>query len=371
MGLSTNTHKTVKLITGIGLVVLSACSSKSPNDGVNANTAPEILVTIATPSSDGQQNINISGHIEAAQSANLSTRVMGYITKLNIIIGDHVSKGQLLGTISNEDILAKRNEAGAMISQAETGFKNAEKDRERFTNLYEQQSATAKELENANLQYSSAKAALETAKQMRTEANAMLSYTILTAPFEGFVTQKSIDAGSMATPGMQLLTIERKGSYQVSASVPENLISQVRQGAPATVSIQSINKTFTGSITQVDQSSQFTGGQYLIKVNIPDNEMGGLYGGMYAAVSIPVKQKPEVKESGDQVMVPLSCIDNKGGLTGLYTIGNNNTALLRWVRLGKVDGDKVEVLSGLAKNEQFIVGADGKLYNGVRVKIKL
>jgi hypothetical protein len=54
----------------------------------------------------------------------------------------------------------------------------------------------------------------------------------------------------------------------------------------------------------------------------------------------------------------------------LYTIGSNHTALLRWVRLGKTQGNQVEVLSGLAANEQFIVNAEGRLYNGVPVKIK-
>jgi hypothetical protein len=57
-------------------------------------------------------------------------------------------------------------------------------------------------------------------------------------------------------------------------------------------------------------------------------------------------------------------------LTGVYTVSSQNTALLRWLRLGPVSGDQVEVLSGLAKNEPFIVSAEGKLYNGVPVKIK-
>jgi len=69
-------------------------------------------------------------------------------------------------------------------------------------------------------------------------------------------------------------------------------------------------------------------------------------------------------------MVPVSSILYKDQLTGLFTVGSNNTALLRWVRLGKNAGDKVEVLSGLEKNEQFIVSAEGKLYNGAIIKIK-
>ncbi|MGN6600835.1 MAG: efflux RND transporter periplasmic adaptor subunit [Ginsengibacter sp.] len=350
------------------LLTLNACSSKV-NLEPKANTDIPITVTVATPSSGGERNINVSGQIEAAQSANISTRVMGYITMLKVNTGDHVSKGQLLATISDQDIVAKRARADAMIAEAQAALKNAQKDFDRFTVLYNQQSATAKELDNVTLQLASAKSGLEAAKQMRNEANAQLNYTNLTAPFSGIVTQKLADAGSMANPGMPILIIEQGGSYQVSASVPENTIDKIKLGQKAILSINAINKTLNGEITQVNQSSRFTGGQYIIKISIPDKK--GLYSGMYVDVSIPLTKAGATNNVQDgQVLVPTASIDNRDQLTGLYTISSNNTALLRWVRLGKTYGDKVEVLSGLGKDEQYIVSADEKLYNGAPVKIK-
>ncbi|HZX59930.1 MAG TPA: efflux RND transporter periplasmic adaptor subunit, partial [Mucilaginibacter sp.] len=224
-------------------------------------------------------------------------------------------------------------------------------------------------LDNVTQQYSSAKSRLEQAKQMRNEVNATLSYTNLTAPFAGTVTQKLMDAGSMANPGMTIVTIEQNGNYQVSASVPESAISQIREGATATITVKAINRVINGNITQINHSSQFSGGQYLIKVGIPDGEKQGLFAGMYADVAIPVQQTALNKAGGDQVMIPITSIEHRDQLTGIYTIGNNNTALLRWVRLGKVEGNQVEVLSGLAPREQFIVSADGRLFNGAAVKI--
>ncbi len=365
-----NFKKITQLFFGTGIILLTACSSKNKKEENTENTSTAIVVTVATPSSDEPQDLNVSGQIEAAQSANISTRVMGYITKLNVKVGDHVSKGQLLATISNDDILAKRAQANAMINEAEAALKNAQKDLDRFTNLYKQQSASAKELDNVTLQYNSAKSRVEAAKQMHNEVNAMLSYTNLTAPFSGIVTQKLVDAGSMANPGMPILTIEQSGTYQVSASVAENSINQIHQGAEVTINIKAIDKTFKGTVSQINQSSQFTGGQYIIKINIPDNQKNGLYAGMYANVFIPIKKSATIKTNADAVLVPISSIEYKDQLTGLFTIGSNNVALLRWVRLGKTYGDKVEVLSGLEKDEQFIVSADGKLFNGAAVKIK-
>ena len=364
-----NVKRIFKMLAVTGMVALGSCSHDK-KEGSVANKDAAVAVTIATASGTGGQEINLSGQIEASQSANISTRIMGYITMLKVKVGDHVSKGQLLATISNQDIVAKGGQTDAMIAEAQAAMNSAQKDLERFTILYKQQSATAKELDNVTLQYNSAKSRLEAARQMKNEVNANLGYSSLTAPFSGIVTQKLADAGSMANPGMPILTIEQSGSYQVSATVPENIINQVHLGTEAIVFIKSTDKTIRGIVSQINPSSQFTGGQYLIKISIPDADKKGLYAGMYANVTIPMKEPVAVSTNADAVLVPVSSIEHKDQLTGLYTIGSNNTALLRWVRLGKTYGDKIEVLSGLGKNEPFVVTAEGKLYNGIPVSIK-
>jgi RND family efflux transporter MFP subunit len=369
MSITINRSGVVQLFAAFGLMLLVSCSS-GKKEGAVTNTDSAVVVTVALPSGGEQHDLGISGQVEASQTANISTRIMGIITMLKVKVGDHVNKDQLLVTISNQDILAKRAQTDAMISEAQAALNNAQKDFDRFTILYNQQSATAKELDNVTLQYHSAISRLEAAKQMRNEVNASLSYTSLTAPFSGIITQKLADEGSMASPGMPILTIEQSGSYQVSASVPENLISQIHIGANALVSIKSMDKTIQGQVSQVSSSSQYTGGQYIIKVSIPDNEKKGLYAGMYADISIPSKTTVPSGTDGEAVLVPISSIIYKDQLTGLYTVGSDQTALLRWVRLGRTYGDRVEILTGLAKNEQFISHADGNLYNGIPVKIK-
>ncbi len=361
---------TRNLLFASGLVLFAACSGSEQKNTEQANPEPAIPVTVSQPASHDNTGFSISGEVASSQTANISTRVMGYITKLNVKVGDHVNKGQLIASISNNDILAKRAQADAMIAEAEAAAKNAQKDFERFTTLYQQKSASAKELDNVTLQYNSARARVESAKQMRNEVNAMLAYTSLTAPFSGTVIQKLADAGNMANPGMPIVTIEQSGNYEINAAVPESEINQVKQGASVTVLIKSINRQFTGNITQINPSSQFTGGQYLVKISVPEKEKAGLYAGMYANIAIPGARKTETQTVNQAVLVPVSSIINKDQLTGLYTISDNKTALLRWVRLGKTYGDQVEVISGLAGSERFIVHADGNLYNGAPVTIK-
>ena len=69
-------------------------------------------------------------------------------------------------------------------------------------------------------------------------------------------------------------------------------------------------------------------------------------------------------------MVPRSALIHWGELEGIYTVSSSNTAILRWLKLGRVYGDQVEVLSGLGKDEAFISSFEGKIYNGANVTIK-
>ncbi len=352
----------------IVIVAITSCSSNKSKEQ-NSKELP-VLVTLAKPSSTNQNSIEVAGQVEAAMTANISTKLMGFITKVNVKIGEKVNKGQLLITINSEDIAAKKAQTDAMIVEAEANFKNVQKDLERFNNLYAQQSASAKELDNVKLQYSSAKSRYDAAKQMRNEINSLFNYTRLVAPFSGIVTQKMVDVGSMSNPGMPLLTIEQNGSFQVSVSVPENLISQIKLNSEALININSINKSLKGKVNQINQSSQFTGGQYIVKIGIADVDKKELYSGMYATVTMANKTAIKNQENNFAILIPIAAIENKNELSGIYTVSENNKALLRWIRLGKTFGDKVEVLSGLNKNEQFIISSEGKLYNGVPIKVK-
>jgi hypothetical protein len=87
---------------------------------------------------------------------------------------------------------------------------------------------------------------------------------------------------------------------------------------------------------------------------------------MYATVQFPVTKKT----NNAAIMIPTDALVTNGSLTGVYTVSESNTALLRWLRLGRTFGDQVEVLSGLTQDEKYIVSAEGKLYNGATLAIQ-
>ena len=234
--MKTHTHRFAIPYLLIAGIFVASCSGDNHEGEVKKDSPVNVLLLLA--GKQAGNTIQASGQIESKETAVISTRVMGFITSIKVKAGDQVKKGQLLATISNADIQAKKAQATAMVSEAEAALKDAQKDYERFAELYKQNSASSKEFENATLHYNSIKAKAEAAKQMQNEAEAMLAYTNLTAPFSGVITQKNIDAGSMANPGMPILIMEQAGNYQVKASVSESDIANVKEGVRCSSSNQ-------------------------------------------------------------------------------------------------------------------------------------
>ncbi|WP_396209837.1 efflux RND transporter periplasmic adaptor subunit [Flavobacterium sp.] len=358
--------KKIITVVTIASLILTSCGSDKKE---NVTNLPAVSVQVSGNTENSNRTyITASGKIESENSANLSTRMMGYVTKVNVKVGQNVSAGQLLVSINNTDLQAKKAQVDASITQATAGYNNAKKDYDRFVNLFAQQSASQKELDDMTARYEMAKAGLEAAKQMRNEVMAQFSYSNITAPFSGTVTNTFVKEGDMANPGMPLVSIEGASRLQVTAMVSESDISNVKNGMPVKINVKSLNKEVTGKVSEVSLSAKNTGGQYLVKVTL-DKMDKQILSGMFVNVQFPTAKKEVTAVKSDVVMIPESALVRQGQLSGIYTIGNDNVAILRWLRIGKTFGNQVEVLSGLTADEQYIVSAEGKLFNGAKVQL--
>ena len=346
------------------VITISSCGSDDKK--IVADNSPAVAVEVSTVSEEnGSPFLSASGKIEAVNSANISTRMMGYVDKIYVQVGDKVNKGQQLISINNADISAKLAQVNAGITEATAAFNNAEKDYNRYTALFNENSASQKELDDITANYNMAKARLEGAKQMKNEVNAQFSYSNIRAPFNGVVTNKFIKVGDMANPGMPLMEVESPGNFQVLAMVPESEILQIQSGSEVQVLIKTLGESFKGTVAEVSTSAKNTGGQYVVKVMLNESK-SNLLSGMYATVQFPTAKK----ENTNRVLIPIDALVHNGQLSGVYTVSESNTALLRWLRLGRTYGDSVEVLSGLSSEEQYIVSAKGKLFNGAKISIQ-
>ena len=355
-------------ILSLATLVLFSCGKEAKEV---TNNEPAIKVVVNGLATNNSEFITASGKTEAESSANLSTRMMGYVTKVHVKTGQKVGAGQLLVSINSSDLEAKKAQVDASILQATAAYNNAKKDYDRFVNLFAQQSASQKELDDMTSRFEMAKAGLAGAKQMRNEVMAQFSYSNITAPFSGEVTNTFIKEGDMANPGMPLVSLEGASRMQVTAMVSESDITKITNGMPVKIMVKSLNKEVSGKISEVSGSAKNTGGQYLVKVTLNSNDKS-ILSGMFVNVQFPISNttKSEITVKSDKVMVPESALVKQGQLTGIYTIANGKTTVLRWVRTGKTYDNQVEVLSGLSANEQYIVSSEGKLYNGALVSVQ-
>ena len=354
----------LNIIVLIALITVFSCNDSDKK--IKTDTTQAIVVRVSPVSSNADNPfLSASGKVQTVNSANLSTRMMGYVNKVYVKVGDKVKKGQLLLSVNNTDLSAKLAQVNASITEANAAFNNSEKDYNRFKNLFNDNSASQKELDDVTAHYSMSKARLEAATQMKNEVQAQFSYANIRAPFSGVVSNKFINEGDMANPGMTLLEVETPGDFQVMAMVPESEISQIKPNTTVDVLIKSLSKSIKGKVTEVSSSSKNTGGQYLVKVAL-EKSSEKLLSGMFATVQFPV----ESKNNDTTVLIPTDALVSKGELSGVFTVSQSNTAILRWLRLGRTYGDKVEILSGLNADESYIVSADGKLFNGAKVTIQ-
>lgn len=358
---------TIKTINILGIVFVAAmllsCSDAKTQNNTSTTAVNVIVETASQP--EGKGFFRASGQIEAGHFANISTRMMGYVSKVYVKVGDKVRKGQALIDINNTDMEARRAQTQAGINQAKARFLTAEKDYQRFKTLLEQKSASQKEFDDIKTQYDIAKAQVESAEQMQKEIDAMLSYTNIKAPFNGIITSTSVKIGDMAKPGQYLLSLEAPGDFVATAMLSEKDIPFVNKNDSVKVYVKSNGVTINGTVSEISTSSYNTGGQYLVKIKLNIPEGTKLYSGMFISAAFQSNTG-----LSSQVLIPKDVIITKGDLQGIYTVSSSNTAILRWLKLGKPLGDNIEVLSGLSAGEIYIRSAESKLYNGAILNIK-
>jgi RND family efflux transporter MFP subunit len=383
---------------GIGIVLLAGVVAGMAGCGEKGKHGPETaerpLVTgveLVTAGSAPRERFGEAvGTVRANNIAAVAPQVMGRVTSLPVAEGVRVGKGALLATIDDTQVRAQlmaaeamvaeaeggREEAERSIAQAEAGKSLAEKTYERFRKLNEEKVITPQEFDEVEVKRTvavkeyersldkraQAVAKIAQAKAQADAARAMLSYTRVTAPFPGVVTEKRADAGSMAVPGVPIVVLEDTGRYRLEASVPETYLGTLKVGSRVRVVLgtppgKEIPGTVSEVVPQVDPESR----TFTAKVDLPAG--GALRTGMFGRVLFPTGKE-------DVLVVPQRAISRVGGYDALYTVTADNVARLVMVTTGKSFGDEVEILSGIEPGARVAISPLEKLVDGARVEVR-
>lgn len=295
-----------------------------------------------------------AGTVRSDNASVLASRVMGAVTSLKVREGDFVKAGQLLASIDDRDASERAKAASLAMEAAKVNRDLAKATWSRYRNLYEQKALTGQEMDQVEAGLKVAEAEYSRAQAMAGEARTALGFTRITAPFPGRVTKKHIEAGSMASPGMPILTIEGEGSRYVEAAADEGLSGRITAGLPVEVAVDSLHKVVKGRVREVVPAVEAGSRTFLLKVAVDEP---ALKSGMFARVRIPLGKRTAL-------LVPDTAVVEKGQLAGVYAVDSSGVMTYRLIRTGRKSAAGVEVLSGLAPNEEIVVSGVEKALDG-------
>jgi RND family efflux transporter MFP subunit len=331
------------------------------------------LTVTAVKVSDLPETLDVVGTVRARTSAMVSARIPGTVSVLHVREGDRVRKGQLLGQLDSKENLAQATGAVAAIDEAKRGVEEAQARQKladstfgRFKNLYDEQALTRQEFDTrqterdlAHQAVARAEARLRQTQETSRAAGALADYTRIVAPISGIIVAKQTDLGSSVFPGQPLMTIDDEGSYQLELAIPESQVRAVRAGTPVQVQIDATGNSFSTRVTEVVPTSDPASRTYTAKVAIPQK---GVRSGMFGRGSIALGS------SVKGVRVPRSAVFERGALTAVWSVGTDEIVRMRLVKTGRVVGDSIEILSGLADADRIVTVGMEKAVDGARLQ---
>jgi len=301
---------------------------------------------------------------------------MGNIVEIRAHEGDRVQSGQVLAVTDDAQPRSGVDQATAAATAAEKDVSAADSDLAlaqatltRYQQLYEKKSVSPQEFDEIKARYQSAEARRDMARAGQAQANAALGrartslgYTRIRAPFAGAVTEKKADAGTLASSGMPIFTIEDTRSYRLETQVDESDIRLVHVGQAAPVTIDALgNIPLSGKVVQIVPAADPASRSFLVKVELPSDAR--LRSGLFGRAHFARGERPAI-------LIPQTSVAERGQLQGVYVLDANQIAGLRYVTLGTSIGEKVEVLSGLQDGDKIVAAPGDRELGGKRIAVQ-
>ena len=357
----------------LGVATLFACSS----DSKTVNAAPEIVSSVPVVAARVAQVpdvVEAVGTLRAAQTSQLAAQMMGNIVEIRVHEGDRIHRGQVLAVIDDAQPRAavERATAGDLAAQqeiiaADSDFTLAEATFKRYQVLYEKESVSAQEFDQVKARYQGsqahramAQAGQAQAKAALDQARTALEYTRILAPFDGVVTEKKVDVGTLASPGMPVFTVEDLRRYRLETTVNETDLRYVHMGQQVPVVLDALpGKELKGRVVEIVPAADPASRSFLVKLEIPFDP--ALRSGLFGRSQFSRGERTAL-------LIPSTAVVERGQLQGIYVLDQNNIAGLRYVTLGIPLAGQVEVLAGLQAGEMLVANPGSGELSGKRVE---
>lgn len=356
---------------------LAACGGQTPEPKAQAAPAENAAVDVAAVRAQSgtiEATLEISGNLAPQARVGVKPRVPGAIERLLVDIGSPVREGQTVATIDRREIDAQADAAAAAVAVARAGvdaadaaLSNAETEVERARNLFEKGALPRQRLDAAETankaalaQRELARASLAQAEAAERRAREVQRDTTLAAPVAGFVVERNYDPGAM--PGdAPVVVIADLRTLKLEAGVSELEAGRLKVGMPAEVTVQARpGERYQGRLAAMAPEVNERNRHFLVEIRVP-NPAAALLSGMYATARIVTAS------ATDGVIIPREAVTTRGGRrVALRITGDTVTAVD--VTEGLTDGQRVQIVAGLAPGDLVVADARRQLSDGARVR---
>jgi RND family efflux transporter MFP subunit len=362
---------TVLVVGLVGFWVAHRARAQAPASN-GSNAAPTAGVAKVTRE-DLYKEVSISAEFRPYEEVELHAKVSGYVDKINVDFGDKVKAGQLMATLEVPELHDELDNARATEQKAEADYTNAHLIYTRLQSVNQDHPnlVAQQDLDTAQANDLTATAAIAAAKAEVEKYQTMVSYTRITAPFDGIVTHRYADPGTLIQAGTasdtQALPLVRvSDNYRLRLDFPVTVdyVKYVKLGDSVTVCVDSLNgKTFTGQISRFTHEVDDNTRTMITEIEVPNPNLE-LMPGMYANVVLKVEKHEQA------LAVPTEAVAGEKSPT-VYVLNHDNQIEERAVKLGLETPDKYEVLSGLHEGDLVVIGNRSGFQAGQKVEPKL
>ncbi len=350
-------NKRVITIIGVAivLIIFSIFKLKSNKEKVQNklyihDTSAAILVDVTKPSFHTFENsFAFLGTFDPTRQNTIGSDAAGKIVRLNFQEGDRVSAGQVLAKLDDEML-------NIQLENAEINVEGQKNDDTRNSNL-------AKDNVISGVQQEKTKLALKSAETQVKQIKKQIKNTSIIAPFSGVVTKKMIDLGSVVGPGTPALELTDISSLKLNISVPERDILKFKIGQQVTVNADVYaNKVFSGKVSNISVKADASH-NFKVEVLIQNTSANPLMAGMYGSVVL------QNSKTINALSIPRKALLGSSKAPQVFVVKNGKAKIVSFTA-GTSDGEFIEVIDGLSKNDIIVIKGQINIQNNSNVITK-
>jgi RND family efflux transporter MFP subunit len=325
-------------------------------------------VAVVSPQKGGKaRELVLPGNVEAFETASIHGQVSGYVSEWHKDIGAKVRRGEVLAVVDTPELDQRIAVAQSELAKAKANLALAKVTADRWNSLRSSAAVSQQAADEKDSDAHAKAAEVEAAQSNVDRLKALKAFANIVAPFDGVVTARNVDVGSMvkadSNDGVAVFTVADIHQMRVYVPVPQSYAATMKDGMKATLELPEYpDRPFDATIETTSHAIDKKSRSLLVEL-IADNKDGALAPGAFARVHFQIPPDP------DAITLPADALLFRDNATEVATLGLDNRIVLKRVRIARDLGNAVEVTGGLSQDERIVANPPDSIGDGEEVRV--